>query len=50
MGIWTLARKNNVVSFSRKGFCALAIGFGLRLGLQLTEIRLNTFSVKRSFG
>jgi len=34
--------KNDVSLFSQKGFCAL--------GLELVEIRLNTFSVKRPFG
>jgi len=28
----------------------LELGFGLRLGLELAENRLNTFSVKRPFG
>jgi len=35
---------------SSKTFCALELGLGLRLGLELAEIRLNTFSVKRPFG
>jgi len=38
--------KNDVSLFSRKGFCALGLG----LGLELAEIRLNAFSVKRPFG
>jgi len=40
--------KTDVISFSRKRFCALELGFGLglRLGLVLAEILLNTFSVK----
>jgi len=52
--------KNDVISFSRKDFCALGLGLGLelelgyelrlKLGSQLTEIRLNTFSVKRALG
>jgi len=44
--------KNDVISFCRKGFCALGlgIGLGLRLRLELAEIRLNMLSVKRPFG
>jgi len=51
--------KNDVISFSRKRFCALGLELELEvrvrvgvivLGLELTEIRLNTFSVKRLFG
>jgi len=36
--------KNDVILFYRKRFCASG------LGLELAEIRLNTFSVKRLFG
>jgi len=36
--------KNDVISFSRKRF------YALKLGLELAEIRLNAFSVKRPFG
>jgi len=42
--------KNDVISFSRKGYCALGLGLGLGLGLESADIRLNTFSVKRPFG
>jgi len=31
-GIWTFGPKNDVISFSRKGICAL--GFELGLGLE----------------
>jgi len=45
--------KNDVISFSRKRFCALGLklNFKLELGLrlELAEARLNTFSVKRPF-
>jgi len=46
--------KNDVISFSRKGFCAtgldlglgfdLGLGLELRLGLELSEISLNTIN------
>jgi len=39
-------KKKNVISFSRKRICA----FGLGLGLELAEMRLNKFSIKRLFG
>jgi len=46
--------KNDVISFSRKRFCAsglgLELGLRLRLGLELAEIRLKTISVKRPIG
>jgi len=42
--------KSDVILFSRKRFCAFGLGLGLRLGYELAEIRLNTFSVKRPFG
>jgi len=42
-------QKNDVISFFRKCFCALGLGLefgsGLRLGLDLAEIGLNTFLV-----
>jgi len=41
-GIWTLAWKMTSFRFPEKVCCAL--------GLELVEIRLNTFSVKRPFG
>jgi len=46
--------KNDVISFSRKRFCTIGLEFELHLvldlRLELAEIRLNTFSVKRPFG
>jgi len=44
--------KNDVISFFRKRVCFLGLGveLGLRLGLKVSNIRLNTFSVKRPFG
>jgi len=58
--IRTLAAKNDVISFSRKRYCALGLeselGLGLKLGLglglrlELAKIRLNKFLVKRPFG
>jgi len=55
--------ENDVILFYRKRFCDLelevrvglglrfiGLKLGLRLGLELTEIRLNTFSVEHLFG
>jgi len=33
-----------------KGFCALRLGLELGLKLELAEIRINKFSIKRPFG
>jgi len=44
--------KNDIILFSRKGFCAfgLELGLGLRWKLELTEMCLNTILVNRLFG
>jgi len=50
--IWINCPKNDVISFSWKGFLKSFVlsELGLRLGLELAEIYLNTFLVKRLFG
>jgi len=43
--------KNDVISFSRKGFCALGLELGFRIRVEVrVKVSGNTFSVKRPFG